>query len=140
MARIHARRRGKAGSVKPLLAPTPSWVSYNGSEVEALVVKLSKQGLSTSKIGLVLRDSYGVPDVEKITKKKITKILLWFVVCGILIYFAIRWISTLNTEDMALVPISVVFFIIGFLLFGSNRKHEQPIEDETTTTTEGDLK
>lgn len=75
MARIHARRRGKAGSKKPLSEPTPKWVQYKSDEVESLVLKLAKQGMSTSQIGLTLRDSYGVPDVEKITKKKIGKIL-----------------------------------------------------------------
>jgi len=75
MARIHARRRGKAGSKKPLSEPTPKWVQYKSDEVESLVLKLAKQGMSTSMIGLTLRDSYGVPDVEKITKKKIGKIL-----------------------------------------------------------------
>lgn len=72
---MHARRRGKAGSVKPLLAPLPTWVAYKKDEAEALVVKLAKQGYSSSKIGLVLRDTYGVPDVEKLTGKKIMKIL-----------------------------------------------------------------
>jgi len=75
MARMHARKRGKSGSKKPLATTPPSWVNYKSEEVEKLVEKLAKQGLSASKIGLVLRDSYGIPDVEKITKKKITKIL-----------------------------------------------------------------
>lgn len=75
MARMHSRRRGKSGSKKPLLAPVPGWVQYKADEIEALVAKLGKQGLSSSQIGLVLRDSYGVPDVEKITGKKIGKIL-----------------------------------------------------------------
>lgn len=75
MARIHARRRGKAGSKKPLSEPTPKWVQYKSEEVESLVMKLAKQGLSSSQIGLILRDSYGIPDVEKITNKKICKIL-----------------------------------------------------------------
>jgi len=75
MARIHARRRGKAGSKKPLSEPIPKWVQYKADEVESLVVKLAKQGISSSQIGLILRDSYGVPDVEKITGKKICRIL-----------------------------------------------------------------
>jgi len=75
MARIHARRRGKAGSKKPLLAPVPTWVQYKTEEIEALVAKLGKQGLSSSQIGAMLRDSYGIPDIEKITSKKVSKIL-----------------------------------------------------------------
>ena len=72
---MHTRRRGKAGSKKPLSEPVPKWVQYKSDEVEALVVKLNKQGMASSQIGLVLRDSYGVPDVEKLTGKKICKIL-----------------------------------------------------------------
>jgi small subunit ribosomal protein S15 len=72
---MHARRRGKAGSKKPLLAPAPSWIQYKTEEIEALVAKFGKQGLPSSQIGLILRDSYGVPDIEKITSKKIGEIL-----------------------------------------------------------------
>lgn len=75
MARIHARRRGKAGSKKPLATTSPGWVSYKPEEIKALVLKLAKQGFSSSKIGLILRDSYGIPDVKMNTKQKITKIL-----------------------------------------------------------------
>ncbi|MGB9675363.1 MAG: 30S ribosomal protein S15 [Candidatus Nanoarchaeia archaeon] len=75
MARIHARRRGKSGSKKPLLQPVPQWVGYGPEEVVALVIKLAKQGNTAAKIGMILRDNYGVPDVQKITGKKISKIL-----------------------------------------------------------------
>jgi small subunit ribosomal protein S15 len=39
------------------------------------VVKLAKEGKSPSHIGLVLRDTYGVPDVKSLTEKSITEIL-----------------------------------------------------------------
>lgn len=54
----------------------PNWVTYKPKEVEKLVIKLAKQGLEPSKIGLILRDSYGIPDIRKITGKKITKLLV----------------------------------------------------------------
>lgn len=72
---MHARRKGKSGSKKPLATTPPGWVGYKPKEVEMLVTKLAKQGLDSSKIGLILRDSYGIPNVEKMTNKKITKIL-----------------------------------------------------------------
>ena len=74
-ARMHARRKGKAGSKKPISKTAPSWLSYKKAEVEQLVIKLSKKGLQTSQIGLQLRDSYGIPDVKMITKKSISQIL-----------------------------------------------------------------
>lgn len=52
-----------------------SWVRYKPEEIEALVVKLSKEGKTTSEIGIHLRDSYGIPDVKVLTGKKITGIL-----------------------------------------------------------------
>lgn len=75
MAKMHTRRRGISGSKKPLTAAAPVWVTHKPEEIEALILKLAKQGLSPSQIGLVLRDSYGVPDVEKLTGKKLCKIL-----------------------------------------------------------------
>lgn len=75
MARMHSRKKGKAGSTKPLKLTKRGWIRYSAKEVEALTIKLAKQGLTNSKIGIVLRDNYGVPDVKAITKKSIGKIL-----------------------------------------------------------------
>ncbi|MBU0762298.1 MAG: 30S ribosomal protein S15, partial [Candidatus Altiarchaeota archaeon] len=44
-------------------------------EIEELVLKLAKEGNAPAKIGLVLRDQYGIPDVKALTGTKITKIL-----------------------------------------------------------------
>ena len=71
---MYSRKRGKSGSKKP--APKKlTWVRYKPKEVELLIVKLSKAGNTTSQIGMILRDSYGIPDVRAILSKKITKIL-----------------------------------------------------------------
>jgi small subunit ribosomal protein S15 len=75
MARIYSKKRGKSGSTKPVKKTVPSWVRYKTKEVELLVVKLAKEGHLTSKIGLILRDSYGIPSVKAITKKSVTDIL-----------------------------------------------------------------
>ncbi|MGB9936301.1 MAG: 30S ribosomal protein S15 [Methanobacterium sp.] len=53
----------------------PDWVEYSDEEIVELIMKLRKEGNSTSVIGIVLRDQYGIPDVKAITGKKITKIL-----------------------------------------------------------------
>ena len=75
MARMHSRKKGKSGSKRPPTKVPPSWVKYSPEEVEQLVVSLAKQGYSPSMIGTVLRDSYGIPLVKRITGKSITKIL-----------------------------------------------------------------
>ncbi len=72
---MYSRKRGKAGSTRPVVKEAPTWVSYKANEVEALIVKLAKQEMSSSKIGLVLRDSYGIPDVKLVIGKKIGQVL-----------------------------------------------------------------
>jgi small subunit ribosomal protein S15 len=76
MARIHARRKGKSGSTRPIdRKKHPDWSSLNPREVEARIVELSKLGKSTSEIGMILRDQYAVPDVKIATNKRISQIL-----------------------------------------------------------------
>lgn len=75
MARMHSRAKGKSGSTKPAKKSIPSWVRYKPKEVEMLMVKLAKEGNSPSKIGVLLRDVYGIPDSSMITHKKVTAIL-----------------------------------------------------------------
>ncbi|RLG17439.1 30S ribosomal protein S15 [Nanoarchaeota archaeon] len=69
------RRTGKHGSKKPIRKTPPSWLKYKPLEVERLVIKLFKEGNPPSKIGLILRDRYGIPSVKQVTGKKILKIL-----------------------------------------------------------------
>ncbi len=75
MARMYSRKKGKHGSKKPLRKSKPSWVRYEKEEIEQLILKLAKADKTPSQIGLILRDSYGVPDVKKVLNKRITKIL-----------------------------------------------------------------
>jgi len=75
MARMYSRAKGKAGSLKPENKTKPTWLRYSEKEIEMLVLKLAKEGLKPSQIGLHLRDSYGIPDVRFITGKTITQIL-----------------------------------------------------------------
>jgi len=69
------RKTGKHGSKKPIRKAPPTWLRYKPLEVERLVVKLFKEGNPPSKIGLILRDRYGIPSVKQVTGKKISKIL-----------------------------------------------------------------
>ena len=68
-------RSGKSGSKRPLRKTPPVWLKLKPKEVEKIVVKLRKEGLTTSQIGVVLRDSYGVPDVKQLFGKNILKIV-----------------------------------------------------------------
>jgi len=68
-------RKGKAHSTRPVSKRQPIWCKYAPEEVEPLVVKLAKEENTPSKIGLVLRDQYGIPLVKPITGKTVGKIL-----------------------------------------------------------------
>ncbi len=74
MARMHARRRGKSGSKHPVERTHPEW-SLKPEEIEQLIVKLAEEGKPPAMIGLILRDSYGVPDIRAALGKKLTKVL-----------------------------------------------------------------
>jgi small subunit ribosomal protein S15 len=75
MARMHSRRRGKSGSTKPLRTEPPDWVTIPQKEIVDIIVKLAKAGTSSAKIGLVLRDQYGIPSVRLVMGKSLLKII-----------------------------------------------------------------
>ncbi|MFH0861035.1 MAG: 30S ribosomal protein S15 [Candidatus Altiarchaeota archaeon] len=75
MARMHARKKGKSSSKKPVGVPIREWVSYSAKDLEEIIVKLGREGKNASAIGLTLRDQYGVPSVRNITKRRVTSIL-----------------------------------------------------------------
>lgn len=75
MARMYARRRGTAGSVRPYRKEAPEWSNTDATEIEKIIVDLRKDGMSSSQIGLALRDKHGVPDVKLATGKRVNEIL-----------------------------------------------------------------
>lgn len=75
MARMHSRAKGVSGSKKPLKKEVPTWTRYKPKEVEILVGKMAKEGKTSSMIGIMMRDTYGIPDVKSLTGKSISKIL-----------------------------------------------------------------
>ena len=74
MARMYSRRRGVSGSKKPV-NKARTWIRYKPKEVELLIFKLAKEGKSSSEIGLILRDTYGIPDSRFITKRSVTAVM-----------------------------------------------------------------
>jgi len=53
----------------------PTWCKYKPEEVEAIVVKLAKEGYNPSKIGTILRDQHGIPLTRPIAGRTIYQIL-----------------------------------------------------------------
>lgn len=69
------QEKGKSHQIRPVTKRPPSWCKYQPEEVEALIIKLGKEGNSPSRIGTILRDQYAIPLVKPITGKTITQIL-----------------------------------------------------------------
>jgi small subunit ribosomal protein S15 len=53
----------------------PEWVMYSDEEIEELILRFNREGKSASEIGIILRDTYGVPSVKNVVGEKITAIL-----------------------------------------------------------------
>lgn len=75
MAKMHSRKRGRSRSRKLLSPKKPTWLTYSAKELEMLIVKLVKEGKTSAQIGLLLRDSYGVPNVKQHLGKTITQVM-----------------------------------------------------------------
>jgi small subunit ribosomal protein S15 len=68
-------QKGKSRSRRPVSKRAPSWCRYSPEEVEAFVTKLAKDEVPSSRIGLFLRDQYGIPLVKPVVGKSINEIL-----------------------------------------------------------------
>lgn len=75
MARIHSHRHGKSHQTRPTSKSTPSWVTYGTEETKSAIMKLAKDGLTPSQIGMTLRDDYGVPLSKPLLGKSIGEVL-----------------------------------------------------------------
>ena len=57
------------------MAEKPEWLEMTEEEIVELIVKLHREGHSTSQIGIILRDQYGIPSTKTVLGAKITEIL-----------------------------------------------------------------
>nr|ADE10098.1 ribosomal protein S13 [Tremella fuciformis] len=75
MGRMHSKGKGISASALPYRRSQPTWSKATPEEVCDQIFKLARRGLSPSQIGVVLRDSQGVPQVKSVTGNKILRIL-----------------------------------------------------------------
>ncbi|MFP6577579.1 MAG: 30S ribosomal protein S15 [Candidatus Nitrosopelagicus sp.] len=75
MGRLHTHNHGKAHSTRPFPLSVPKWIAVEPNKIEELIVKYRKEGLSTSQIGIKLRDQHSIPLVKPIIKNTITQVL-----------------------------------------------------------------
>ena len=76
MARMHARRKGRSGSTRPFRTEAPEWVTLGTPEISAKITELAKEGNSSAKIGIILRDQFGIPQVKTVTGRSIVQIMV----------------------------------------------------------------
>ncbi|MDR1690676.1 MAG: 30S ribosomal protein S15 [Candidatus Methanoplasma sp.] len=72
---MHTRRKGRSSSKRPMITENPEWVPLSATEIEDLIVQFTEHGYTSARIGLTLRDQYGVPDVKLATGKTVTEIM-----------------------------------------------------------------
>ena len=75
MGRLHTHNHGKSHSTRPVDLKKPSWITQSSKEIEEIIVKYGKEGLTSSQIGLKLRDQHAIPLVRPIIKKGIMQVL-----------------------------------------------------------------
>ena len=75
MGRLHTHNHGKSHSIRPIDPKKPDWVKQTNEEIEALVLKYAKEGMTSSQIGMKLRDQHAIPLVKPIINKSITDVL-----------------------------------------------------------------
>ena len=69
------KEKGISHQTRPVTKRPPGWCRYTAEEVEALIMRLFKEGYPPSNIGTILRDQYGIPLAKPITGKSVTEIL-----------------------------------------------------------------
>jgi small subunit ribosomal protein S15 len=75
MGRLHTHNQGKSHSIRPIDPKKPDWITQSTTEIEEMIVKYSKEGMTTSQIGIKLRDQHAIPLVKPIIKKTISQVL-----------------------------------------------------------------
>jgi len=76
MGRLHTHNHGKSHSIRPIDPKKPEWVKQTNDEIEGLIIKYAKEGMTTSQIGIKLRDQHAIPLVKPIINKGIKEVLI----------------------------------------------------------------
>ena len=75
MGRMHPHNHGKSHSIRPIELKKPDWVKMESKEIEELIIKYAKDGMTSSMIGIKLRDQHAIPLVKPILNKTVSQVL-----------------------------------------------------------------
>jgi small subunit ribosomal protein S15 len=66
MARLHSKKKGKSGTKRPKSNVAPDWVGKKKSEIKDMIIKMAKEGVPPARIGVLMRDEHGIPNLRVI--------------------------------------------------------------------------
>ena len=72
---MYSKGKGIARRCLPFRRSPPSWVQITTNDLVEQIIKLARKGTTPSQIGVILRDSHGIPQVKGVTGSKILRIL-----------------------------------------------------------------
>merc|ERR1711964_715651 len=72
---MHTKGKGISRSALPYRRSAPTWSKVDSKTIVNDIVKFAKKGMTPSQIGVILRDSMGIPQVRAVTGSKILRIL-----------------------------------------------------------------
>jgi small subunit ribosomal protein S15 len=75
MSRLHSKKKGKSGTKRPKAKEVPKFVGETPAKVKETIVKMTKEGVPASKIGMVLRDLHNVPSVRALTGARLAAVM-----------------------------------------------------------------
>ena len=75
MGRMHTHNHGKSHSIRPIELKKPDWIKMESKEIEELIIKYAIDGMTSSMIGIKLRDQHAIPLVKPIINKSVSQVL-----------------------------------------------------------------
>eukprot|EP01083_Nonionella_stella_P145066 453868_1 len=75
MVLMHTYGKGRARSSLTYVRKAPVWIKQTADELVETLCQDSKNGMTPSQIGVLLRDLHGIPQVFQVTGKRILRIL-----------------------------------------------------------------
>ncbi len=64
MARLHSKKKGKSGTKRPKSSVAADWVDKKKSEIKDMIIKMAKEGVPPARIGVLMRDEHGIPNLR----------------------------------------------------------------------------
>ena len=64
MARLHSKKKGKAGTKRPKSKAAPDWSAAKKEDISESILKMAREGVPAARIGLTMRDQYAIPNLR----------------------------------------------------------------------------